>query len=87
MVRTAGLDALLNYGKPGPKEGMRRGLREPVASEPNAKLAAGEFVSAVAAQRWLREARGVKRPYLRPDPRRSPRSSVGCRASGSCEKH
>lgn len=62
-VREEGLEALLDYGKPGPKEGMRRGLSEAVASELDAKLAAGEFVSAVAAQRWLRKAHGVERPY------------------------
>ena len=62
-VRSEGLDALLDYGKPGPREGTRRGLSEPVASALDAKLAAGEFVSAVAAQRWLREAHGVERPY------------------------
>lgn len=63
IARTGGLEALLDYGKPGPKTGTRRGLSAVAAAELEAKLAAGEFVSAVAAQRWLREAHGVERPY------------------------
>lgn len=63
IVRAGGLEALLDYGKPGPKEGTRRGVSAAVAAELEAKLAAGEFVTAVAAQRWLREAHGVERPY------------------------
>lgn len=62
-VHKGGLEALLDYGKPGPKEGTRRGLSAGVAAELEAKLRAGEFVTAVAAMRWLREAHGVERPY------------------------
>lgn len=62
-LREEGLEALLDYGKPGPKEGTRRGLSAAVAAELEAKLASGEFVSAVAAMRWLKEAHGVERPY------------------------
>lgn len=62
-LRKGGLEALLNYGRPGPKEGTRRGVSAAVVAELEAKLAAGEFVTAVAAQRWLREAHGVERPY------------------------
>jgi transposase len=62
-LRRGGLEALLDYGKPGPKQGTRRGISATVATELEAKLAAGEFVTAVAAQRWLREAHGVERPY------------------------
>ena len=62
-VREEGLDGLLKRGKPGPKEGACRGLSPSVAAELAAKLAAGDFVSAVAAMRWLKEAHGLERPY------------------------
>lgn len=62
-VREEGLDGLLKRGKPGPQEGTCRGLSPSVATELAAKLAAGDFVSAVAAMRWLKEAHGLERPY------------------------
>ena len=62
-VREEGLEGLLKRGKPGPKEGTCRGLSPSVAAELAAKLAAGDFVSAVAAMRWLKESHGLERPY------------------------
>ena len=62
-LRDRGLEGLLNYGKPGPKAGTRKGLSAEIEAEFEAKLAAGEFVTAVAAQRWLKKAHGVDRPY------------------------
>ncbi len=62
-LRKEGLSGLLAYDKPGPKEGTRQGLSKAAALELEAKLAAGEFISAVAAQRWLRETHGEDRPY------------------------
>ena len=62
-LREQGLEGLLNYDKPGPKTGTRRGLSQEVAAEMEAKLAGGEFVTGVAAQRWLKEEHGVDRPY------------------------
>jgi transposase len=63
IVREQGLEALLERGKRGPKEGTCRGLEPNVAAELKVKLAAGEFVTAVQAQRWLAEKHGVKRGY------------------------
>ena len=62
-VREEGIEGLLKRGKPGPKEGACRGLSPSVAAELAAKLAAGDFVSAVAAMRWLKQAHGLERPY------------------------
>ena len=62
-VREKGLEGLLKRGKPGPREGTCRGLSPSVEAELAAKLAAGDFVSAVAAMRWLKEAHGLERPY------------------------
>ena len=62
-VREEGLEGLLKRGKPGPKEGACRGLSPSVAAELAAELAAGDFVSAVAAMRWLKHAHGLERPY------------------------
>jgi transposase len=63
VVREKGLEALLDYGKPGPKKGSRRGISPQVVAELESKLAKGEFISAVAAKRWLKQAHGVERPY------------------------
>ena len=63
MVRRDGLEALLARDKPGPKQGSRRGLGEAARNELEAKLAAGEFVTAGQARRWLETVHGVKRPY------------------------
>jgi transposase-like protein len=78
-VRKEGLDGLLKREKPGPAEGSCRGLSPSVASELAAKLAAGDFVSAVAAMRWLKEAHGLDRPYQRrlAMAKKSGRSAVG----------
>ncbi len=62
-LKEQGLEGLLNYGKPGPKAGTRQGLSPEAAADFEAKLAGGEFVTAVAAQRWLKQAHGVDRPY------------------------
>ena len=62
-VREEGLEGLLKRGKPGPKEGTCRGMSPSVTAELAAKLAAGDFVSAVAAMRWLKESHGLECPY------------------------
>jgi transposase len=62
-VRKEGLEALLEWERPGPKEGSRRGLSAEVAAEFEARLAEGKFVTGVAAMRWLKEEHGVDRPY------------------------
>lgn len=63
MVRSDGLEALLKRDKPGPQTGERRGLPPEVASEFEEKLAAGEFVTGVQAQRWLEAKHHIRRPY------------------------
>ena len=63
LVRREGLEALLQREKPGPREGTRRGLSDSVERALNKKLRAGQFCSAVQAQRWLEEAHGIKKPY------------------------
>ena len=63
IVRKQGLEALLQREKPGPKTGQRRGLPPEVDKEFDAKLAAGEFVTGVQAQRWLEEKHQIKRSY------------------------
>lgn len=63
LVRERGIEALLERDKPGPREGSRRGLGEAIQRELEAKLSAGEFVTAVQAQCWLEQAHGIKRPY------------------------
>ena len=62
-VRTGGLEALLTREKPGPREGTRHGLSEEAARELKSKLEAGDFVSAVEAQRWLEEEHSIRKPY------------------------
>ena len=47
VVRERGFEALLERRKRGPKEGSRRGLEETARKELEAKLAAGEFLTAV----------------------------------------
>ena len=63
-VRERGLEALLERGKTGPKEGVCRGVRAKVIQALQAKLAAGEFTTAQAARRWLKAQHRVERPYL-----------------------
>lgn len=62
-VREEGLEALLERGKPGPKEGTCRGVQPKVIKELKAKLASHEFASAEQARRWLKKAHGIERPY------------------------
>ena len=63
-VRERGLEALLERGKTGPKEGVCRGVRAKVIQALQAKLAAGEFTTAQAARRWLKAQHRVEWPYL-----------------------
>ena len=50
-VRERGLEALLERGKTGPKEGACRGVRAETLAALKAKLEAGEFTTAQAARR------------------------------------
>ena len=63
VVREQGLDALLGRGKPGPKEGVCRGIKAEVIAELKAKLEANEFATAEQARRWLKKTHRVDRPY------------------------
>src|SRR5215207_4016235 len=63
IVREQGLEALLERGKPGPKEGTCRGVKSKVMEELKAKLAAHEFANAQQARRWLKKAHRIDRPY------------------------
>jgi transposase-like protein len=62
-VREQGLEALLRREKPGPKPGARRGFKPEAETAFKAKLEAGEFVTVVQAQRWLKEEHGIEKPY------------------------
>lgn len=62
-VRKGGLEALRERGKPGPKEGTCRGLEPKVGQKLRAKLQAGDFVTAVEAQRWLKSEHGLEKSY------------------------
>ena len=64
IVRERGLDALLERRKPGPKEGVCRGVKPKVIAALQAKLAANEFTTAEQARRWLKKHHQVERPYL-----------------------
>ena len=63
-VRERGLNALLQRGKPGPQEGMYRGVEAKVMEDLRAKLEANEFASAEQARRWLKKEHQVDRPYI-----------------------
>ena len=63
-VRARGLEALLERGKTGPKEGVCRGVRAETITALKAKLEAGEFTTAQAARRWLKTRHRVERSYL-----------------------
>ena len=63
LLRQDGLEALLQRGRPGPKEGALRGLKQKVLEELRAKLGAGDFVTVVHAQRWLKDTHKIERPY------------------------
>lgn len=63
IVREQGLEALLERGKPGPKEGTCRGVKPKVMEELKAKLQAHEFATAQQARRWLKKAHRIDRPY------------------------
>ena len=62
-MRASGLEALLERGKPGPKEGTRRGVKQAVMSALARHLAAHEFASVEQARRWLKKEHGIERPY------------------------
>lgn len=62
-VRDGGLEALLGRGKPGPREGTRRGVPPQVVKALVARLEANEFASAEQARLWLKEKHGIERPY------------------------
>ena len=64
IVRERGLDALLERGKPGPKEGVCRGVKAKVIQALRAKLEANEFSTAEQARRWLKKEHKVDRPYI-----------------------
>lgn len=64
VVRTRGLEALLERGQPGPKEGVCRGVKPKVIEALRAKLEANEFNTAEQARRWLKKEHKVERPYL-----------------------
>lgn len=61
-VRAKGLEALLVREKPGPKEGSG-GPPSEVAVELTQKLQNGDFITAVQAQRWLKQKHEIDRPY------------------------
>ncbi len=62
-LREKGLEALLERGQPGPKEGTCRGVPAKVLEQLRAKLEANEFAHAEQARRWLKKAHGIERPY------------------------
>jgi transposase len=62
-VREQGLEALLQRERPGPKPGAHRGFKPEAEAAFKAKLEAGEFITVVQAQRWLKEEHGVEKPY------------------------
>jgi len=64
IVRQRGLEALLERGRPGPKEGVYRGVKPKVIEALRAKLEANEFATAEQARRWLKKEHKVERPYL-----------------------
>ena len=63
-LRGKGLEALLERGQPGPKEGTCRGVPAKVLDELRSKLEANEFATAEQARRWLKKKHRVERPYL-----------------------
>jgi transposase len=64
IVRARGLEALLERGKPGPKEGACRGVDAKVLRALRAKMEAHEFTTAEQARRWLKQQHKVDRPYI-----------------------
>lgn len=62
--RAGGFEGLLRRGKPGPREGERRGLPAKASRELDEGVAAGRWASAEAARQWLRREHGIKRPYV-----------------------
>lgn len=64
MVREGGLEALLQRGKPGPKEGTCRGVEVKVLEALRTKMEAHAFTSAEQARRWLQQEHQVDRPYI-----------------------
>lgn len=64
IVRERGLEALLERGKPGPQEGVCRGVDAAVITALRAKMEAHEFTTAEQARRWLKKHHQVDRPYI-----------------------
>lgn len=64
VVRDRGVEALLERGKPGPKEGVCRGVKAKVIEALQAKLEANELTTAEQARRWLKKEHKVERPYI-----------------------
>ena len=64
-LREKGLAALLERRRPGPKEGVCRGVSAKVLGQLRAKLEAHEFANAEQARRWLKKAHGRERPCAR----------------------
>lgn len=62
--RSGGFEALLERGKPGPRNGERRGLPEQASRELDEGVLGGRWASAEAARQWLRRDHGIKRPYV-----------------------
>lgn len=62
-VREQGLDALLERAKPGPQEGICRGIKPAVIQELKGKLEASEFATVQQARRWLKKVHRIERPY------------------------
>ena len=65
ILHDRGLEGLLERQKPGPKPGTLRGLEAGVSEQLTTKLAAGEFITAVQAQTWLKEMHQVEESYLK----------------------
>jgi transposase len=64
IVRTRGLDALLERSRPGPQKGVCRGVPAKVLAALRRKLEANAFASAAQARRWLQEEHHIERPYI-----------------------
>lgn len=86
VVRTRGLEALLERGQPGPKEGVCRGVKPKVIEALRAKLEANEFNTAEQARRWLKKEHKVERPYLSVWRWLKKMASCGCRVRAMQKK-
>ena len=63
VVRERGLEALLERGKPGLKEGTVRGVQPKGMEALREKRVSHGFASAQAARRWLKKEHGIQKPY------------------------